>query len=253
MNIIPWLNIKTIKSSGVLLRVILLLDVLFILGHVYTEWVLGGAYDLFLLDAKGFGFPEGFQYVKYIGVIGIITYLMGRKKRFAYLPLLVLFGFLLVDDIFQLHNQARWLFVHLLHLHSLFGVKASNLGLLAYTATMVVFFFGLCLWHYKSASEGTRKSFLDIFVLLGIFLFFAVGVDLVQSFFEGHRRIGFVLTVIEEGGEMVSLSFLVWYFYRLIRTPLGQQDQLWTRWFTKWVSGEIWQNNKATKIFKCTK
>ncbi len=245
----PWRKIKTIKNSGLLLRGLLLLDFLFILGHLYTLLFLDGAYDALLLDAKGFGYPEGFQYLKYLGIMGIITYLIVRKKRYAYLPLMVLFAFLLVDDILQLHRWGSMFFRHVFKLPSIVGLSASSLGLLIYTAIMALFFLGLCLWHYKSASEGTRKSFLDIFMLLGIFLFFGVGVDLVQGFFEGRHRIGFVLTLMEEGGEMLALSLLVWYFYRIALTPHGPQGRLWSNLFRRWKSENRHKNTAASFFF----
>ena len=247
MSLIPWQKTENSKWPSIVLGVLLIADILFILGHIFTVLFWGLEPKALLLDAKGFGYPEGFQYLKYLGVMGVIAYLIGRKKRYAYLPLFVLFVFLLADDVLQLHRKASWFFIHVFDLHTLLGIKASSMGLLAYTGTMVLFFFGLSVWHYITASKSTRKSFLDISVLLGVFLFFGVGLDLLHTFFEEHHRISLLLSLTEEGGEMLSLSILVWYFCRLAVTPQGLQGNLWTSLFTK-CKLRNWQNNKAASF-----
>ena len=245
MYLISWFKINNSKWPSIVLGVLLLVDILFILGHICTVLFWGLEPKALLLDAKGFGYPEGFQYLKYLGIMGVIAYLIVSKKRYAYLSLFLLFAFLLADDVLQLHRWASLFFIHLLDLYPLLGVNALSIGLLAYTASMGVLFIGLSVWHYITASESTRKSFLDIFVLLGVFLFFGVGVDLLHTFFEEHHRISLLLTLTEEGGEMLTLSILVWYFCRLALNPQGLQGILWTTFFPE---GKLrnWHNNSVT-------
>lgn len=197
------------------LGILLIVDIFFILIHSYTIVFWNMEPEVLLLDANGFGFPEAFQYLKYLGVMGLIAYLIVYIKRYAYLPLFVLFTFLLINDVLQLHRLASWFFVDYLNLKAKLGFKAMSIGQLIYAVTMGLFFLSLSLWHYSTAALATRKSFLDIFKLLCVFLFFGVGVDVVQAFFEAHNRASLILTIVEEGGEMITLSMLVWCFCRL--------------------------------------
>lgn len=219
MHLISWHTKLNIKWYNICLGVLLVVDVLFILGHICTVVLWNSEPKSLLLDANGFGYPESFQYIKYLGILGFLSVLLYRQKRYAYLPLFVLFALLLADDVLQLHRKASWFFVHLLNLHTLLGVKALSIGQLVFTATISLLTVAITLKHYLKASASVRKSLLDIFFLLAIFLFFGVGVDLLHTFFEEDTFIAFILTLIEEGGEMLTLSILVWYFCRLTVVP----------------------------------
>lgn len=216
---VSWRKTENNKWISIVLLGLLIGDILFILVHSCTVLFWGLEPNALLLDAKGFGYPEGFQYIKYLGIMGVIAYLIVRKKRYAYLSLFLLFGFLFADDVLQLHRWASWFFVRLLDLYALLGRNALIIGQLAYTASMGLLFLSLSVWHFVTVSESTRKSLMDISMLLGVFLFFGVGVDLLHTFFEEHKGISLVLTLTEEGGEMLTLSILVWYFCCLTITP----------------------------------
>ncbi len=201
-----------IKWSNHLLGFLLTVDILFILGHIFIVTYLWLGPSSLLLDAGSSGYPEGFQYLKYLGLVLIIAYLVAYEKRFSYLPLFVLFAFLLVDDVYQLHTRAGFALVDQLNPLSYSGAKPEIIGQLAYVFIMAIFFIGLFIWSYNWTKKHNRKSLMKIFVFLGAFFFFGVGVDLLHTFLGEEHRYAAILTLIEEGGEMLTLSILVWHF-----------------------------------------
>ncbi|GAL67505.1 hypothetical protein JCM19301_478 [Jejuia pallidilutea] len=57
------------------MRVLLIVDLLFIVIHILIAKFNNFNPDSLLLDAKGFGYPECFQYLKYLVIMGIVAYL----------------------------------------------------------------------------------------------------------------------------------------------------------------------------------
>ncbi|MFI1772472.1 hypothetical protein [Thalassobellus citreus] len=188
---------------------------LFIIGHIFTVTLWELKSSPFLLDAKDFGYPEIFQYLKYISILGFVAYLVYFKKNYIYIPLFFLFTFFLVDDMFQLHQLTRQYFISM----SSFGniLEASKVrGYLIYSIIVLVFFLLLYKWNYRWASEVSKKSLINIYKFLSFFLFFGLGIDVLHVFFHRSEGVDTLLTIVEEGGEMLSLSILVWYFYSLV-------------------------------------
>ncbi|WP_405247881.1 hypothetical protein [Cellulophaga sp. Asnod2-G02] len=188
------------------LKVLLLIDVMFILGHTLITVFHKDEFKGFLLDTQELGFPEYFQYIKYLMAIALTTYVI-IKKQIEYWPFLCLFLFLFIDDVFQIHNRASWFFSSNLKLPSLFFGKLIFLGIIGLLETLFISFF------YRTASLETKSTYKDIFLLLILFFFFGIAIDLIHSFLLNTGKIAPFLTLIEEGGEMITLSILVWYFF----------------------------------------
>ncbi|WP_165750053.1 hypothetical protein [Cellulophaga sp. Z1A5H] len=198
------------------LKVLLLIDVVFIIGHLVIVTLFNSEPSTLLLDAKGLGYPELFQYLKYSTVIAFSTYIVFAKKRYSYVPFIGLFVVLLLDDVFQIHSKASYFFAYRLKLHAVFGFKAVMYGQLLYVALLGSIGSIFFMLFYRHGSCSTKKTYIDIFVLFVLFLFFGVGIDIVHQLFLNTPKIGALLTVLEEGGEMISLSLLVWYFSFLV-------------------------------------
>ncbi|MFS4482683.1 hypothetical protein ACKGJY_06675 [Hyunsoonleella sp. 2307UL5-6] len=148
--------------------------------------------------------------------MSLTIYLYQLKKWNLYKLLFVLFSCFLIDDVFQLHQFASGFISNILKLNFKFNDMALGVGQLIYALIIVLLLLGASLWYYKLSSVLTQKAFLNIFLLLSFFLFFGVGVDVLHAFFKAQGQVSTVLTIIEEGGEMLTLSILVWYFCNAI-------------------------------------
>ncbi|GAL71306.1 hypothetical protein JCM19302_983 [Jejuia pallidilutea] len=197
----------------IILRVLLIVDLLFIVIHILIAKFNNFNPDSLLLDAKGFGYPECFQYLKYLVIMGIVAYLFFLKKWYFYKLMFLLFAGFLVDDFFQLHYLASSVLSNLFYSYSEYNYVALGVGQLIYSLIIILFFLSLALLFYRLTSNQEKAEFLNIFMLLCFFLFFGLGVDLLHMFFKEHGSASLLLTIIEEGGEMFTLSTLVWYFY----------------------------------------
>lgn len=208
-----------------LLGLLILADIIFIIGHGAVVFFFESEPNNFLLDAQGFGYPELFQYVKYIVIQLFLGNLLIVKKKYTLIPFLPLFFVLLIDDMYQLHSKAGWLVVHLLNLKSVMGIKALIFGQLTFISLAGIVFLSFSFLFYRKSSESIKRIFVDIFMLLAVFLFFGIAIDIVNQQFEQVYVVSSVLTVIEEGGEMIALSLLVWYFCFLVLES-NQKNQL---------------------------
>ncbi|MET7030084.1 hypothetical protein [Sediminicola luteus] len=82
---------------------------------------------------------------------------------------------------------------------------------------------GFSSLFYLKGSAHFRKTFIDIFMLISVFLFFGIGVDILHNQLEEVYLVSDILVLIEEGGEMIALSLLVWYFYFLVLESNGDR------------------------------
>ena len=132
---------EKVNWSYAILAVFLAADVFLILAHILTVQFWNQKPSFFLLDARGFGIAESFQYLKYCTIMILLIYLIGLKKESDYVSLSVLFAFLLLDDMLQLHHIGNQWIVDQLHLERQFKEHAIVIGQLVYTIALIVFFF----------------------------------------------------------------------------------------------------------------
>jgi hypothetical protein len=216
------------KKTTNLLKYLLLFDLVFVLGHIMVVLFNKHEFKAFLLDTQELGYPEYFQYFKYIMVLAVTSYLVVIKKKFAYLPFIGLFLFLLIDDVFQIHGRASWFFMFRLKLPAVLFGQLVYLALIGGIGAIVTYMF------YRKANLATKNTFKDILLLLALFLFFGIGVDIIHSLLIHIGKIVPFLTLVEEGGEMITLSILVWYFYFLALCKTKNRIFLYELLLTKW-------------------
>lgn len=222
------------KNVSLLLKLFLSIDIVFILGHIGIVLFWDSEPSAWLLDAPGVGYPELFQYLKYVMILFFVGQLIIIKKKYVYMPFLVLFLILLVDDAYQLHSKASWFFVHVLNLHTTMGIKGLIFGQLIYATVMGMFLFGFSSLFFLKASERIKHTFLDVFMLFTVFLFFGIGIDIVHNLLENVYWMLPFLTLVEEGGEMITLSILAWYFWYLVLEPHKKRKFLYHYIFPNW-------------------
>ena len=81
---------------------------------------------------------------------------------------------------------------------------------------MVSSVFGICLLTpiataYRRGSKAFRMVSIDLAVLIACLVLFGVGIDMVHQGFESNPAIGFSLGLVEDGGEILITSLLLWY------------------------------------------
>jgi hypothetical protein len=221
-----------IKIPTKILKLLLSIDVVFILTHVVLIYLIFiraqfdySMADPFMINIDS-GYPEMFQYLKYFVIILITAYLIIKKQEIGYLSWLILFVLLLLDDALQFHETFGTWAANKFSYHPMLGLRSQDLGELTYVG-----FFGLILmfflvFGYLKGNKNYRKTNIDLSILFTLFLFFGVAMDMVDEFVEYNRYSHLILILIEDGGEMITLSLLVYYFLFIVFKPKNNNNYL---------------------------
>jgi hypothetical protein len=186
-------------------------DVAFIGIHVlYKTSVL--ADPLYALDMDR-GYAELFQYIKEYWIILLLLVLGALRRSMTYPALAAVFAVLLVDDCFHLHETHGFRLARLLPADLPGGVPPGAIGELLVLAALGLPIVALVAVSYFRADARDRRFMATIVGLGALLVFFGVGVDLAASLVHGTRAEP-VLNTVEDGGEMVVMSVIVWTVFQ---------------------------------------
>ena len=210
LGLLSWglLSLSCASSTWVL-GLLLSTDVLFILfeclygataGFPPSDWWLG----------QDWGYAEMFQYAKELGITIVFFLFFLRYPHILSLGWQVLFLYLLLDDALQIHERVG---------ESVAGFLHTSWEFTDHVATA---FFGslilslLSLGYYSAPSLLRRVSWPLVGLCIALALF-GVFLDTI------HQVIGRSVPVlfrtgyiVEEAGEMVTISVIAWYVHRLV-------------------------------------
>jgi len=217
-------NNFSFKSANRLLGALLIIDLIFIIIHIITCFLyfIGkienfGDYNILVLTQDE-SFAEIFQYLKYLSVIIMIGYLMNLEKAYAYISWVLLFVFFLLDDSLSLHESMGEVLVNKFNFKPMFGLRAVDFGELTFVAIVgMAILLSFVLAYFKGNLIFKRRT-IDLFVLLAFMIFFGIGFDMLHEILGENLKVGFVIGLIEDGGEMVVMTLIVWYVYQLIKS-----------------------------------
>ena len=182
------------------------------LGQYFTPYFSGPSFHL----ATERGFGEVVQYVKVYWIALSFLWLSIRTAERAYLVWPMIFGYLLVDDAFRVHEQAGHILARSLGSPAAMGLGAQDIGELAVFALMGVTTLLLVSLAYLWGSATFRHSARRMGALLFLFGLFAGGVDMVHGLVSHIPLYNTLLTVLEDGGELLVLSVICAYTLALL-------------------------------------
>ena len=205
------LNLDT--RSARLLALLLLIDLAFVPPHVafMTHHL---ASPLWSISEDG-GYGEIFQYLKEFGVAAMLLAIAIRQARMIHLAWAALFVYFLLDDALQIHEVFGARLVALFQLQPMGGLKAQDLGELGVSAGFGALLFGFIGACYLFADAAARRISRHLFALVMLLCLFGVVVDMLHSAIPSPIGRA-VWGLIEDGGEMVAMSLIVWYVFRLL-------------------------------------
>ena len=162
---------------------------------------------------KDLGLAESFMYVKEYWVVLLFLYLAWTRKKLMYLAWSLLFLYIMADDLLQLHERVGAMIVKNFEIEAMFGLRGQDFGELAFTGVFgVALLFLIGLAYLKSNAE-LRRICNHFFVLLASLVLFGVVFDMVQIWTANYKVLFNIFGIIEDGGEMIILSFFCWYVY----------------------------------------
>lgn len=206
------------SASGLLLQLLLAADLGFFIIHLVWLALPSPGHALFSLGTD-LGYAEWFQYLKTFWIVFILVVLFQPTRHFFYLAWSFFWGYILLDDALQIHERVGvWIANRLPFLS---GVQdAKDVGELAVYVLIGTLLVLLLVGAHLRTPHDQRGVSLGLTFFAGLFLLFSVGLDiiggLVSAFFPS-RLLNYGLSFLEDGGEMIVLSFAVsWLFARLV-------------------------------------
>ena len=202
-----------------LLILLVLTDLVFILLHIlhtYTGLLPG---DFFSIDKDG-GYGEFFQYTKELWVV-ILFLLLGIKKRgVVYIIFSLLFLYFLFDDSFEFHERFGAFLADFLNFQPRFGLRERDFGELVVSGFFGALFFISIGITYSLSDISTRTVTKYLLGMIGLLAIFGIMVDMLEIIVE-HAEVSEILVIVEEGGEMLVMSGITWFVFRL--DPAGDK------------------------------
>lgn len=217
--------IQRIKGRGFnqLLLLFLITDAFFILLHIMHKLpYVKTTFPIFQKDAfsitTDLSLAESFQYIKEFWIALVLIGFSIKNRKPAFLGWILLFLFLVFDDMLAIHEWLGGLIGDKLaipeFLSSRANLRVKDFGELIVFGAFGVFFLSLIAVGYLRGSASTRAIFLRMLMLLMVLVVFGVGVDFLDRFLNS-RVLQDVIKIIEEGGEMVAMSFFSWFIISL--------------------------------------
>lgn len=210
------MNFNIDKESTKVLFLLLLTDFAFILVHGIYKMNLLNSYihDSIMLYSieTDRGYAEMFQYIKEYWIVVLLFVLAIKRKHIIYFAWSSLFMYFLLDDSLRIHESFGYYLAKHFEFQPMFRLRAQDLGEL-----IVTMLFGLLLFifigvSYLFSDNVSRQISKHILILVMSLVFFGVVFDNIHIIIPwGNTMWGF----IEDGGEMLVMSIIVWYVFDL--------------------------------------
>jgi hypothetical protein len=199
-----------------MLRLLVTIDLLLILMHVNValspDEVQGAWSDFFRID-RDLSLSEWFETAMMSAAIMMIVADARRLRRPCYLLLAVLLTAMLLDNVVGGHEKVgAWL-----------APEKRAVGEFALVAATTMVFAALACLAHRWARANERSGLGAMLIVLAVFALFAVAVDFMHELALAlGPAIYAALAVVEEGGELLSLSVLLALVSHLTRSaPVG--------------------------------
>lgn len=200
------------RSAPALLALLLLGDLVLLVLHTVnalTPWLNHGNLSIH----RDQGLPELYQYLKWLGIVVLLAYLSRQWRFRGYAAWALLFGYLLCDDAFSIHEHAGGYIAGLLQGTPPWGLRLQDLGELAATGIAAGLLFIPLAAAVRKGPDEFRRVSRGLFLLLLALAFFGVALDMVHTAMRSGWKADFLLGFIEDGGEMGVASLILGYVY----------------------------------------
>jgi hypothetical protein len=157
--------------------------------------------------ASNTGFAQAFNSAQTLLLIALLLGLARRTREVLYLSLAVVFVLVLLDDALAINQLLGSPLVRALGLVDHPRLLAQSLAEMLVYGALAVPVLALLGLGWLHASPAQRRAGAAFVLLLALLAFFATVMDLIHlAFIKSFRGSRLVLEVLEEGGEMATLS-----------------------------------------------
>jgi hypothetical protein len=204
---------KDYKDSRIfsLLVLLVLTDIVFIILHLLHSLRVYFYPDLSL--EQDLGFSEIYQYVKEFWIAILFVMIAFKRREIAFNAWALVFFYFLLDDALQIHEYLNDHIAEWLNLPSVFGLRPKDLAEILFAAVTGFILLVILLVFYRFGSEFFRKVSQNLFILISFLIFFGLVMDMLHNMIKLGYRFTQLLGTIEDGGELIVMSFIVAYVY----------------------------------------
>ena len=203
-QIIPWRTSLRAWLPGILFFV----DLGFIeLDRLFLQGRLG---ERFSLESET-SYPEWYQNGKELLLALLAGACVARNRSPLYRCWLGIFAYFFADDTFELHETiGRWISTQL-QLSGRFGLRGEDIGELVVSGVAGAVACASLIAAWNRGDESARHAsriLIGLIVVLGLF---GVVADMLHVVASGSWQ--YRLGIIEDGGEMVVITAMLWLVY----------------------------------------
>ena len=190
--------------------------------HIYSRYFsdIGISSYMFSLTHDG-GVGEIYQYLKMYWIVLLLVGVSVRSGKLAYLSWTFLFLFLLLDDSLQIHEQLGAIVSSRMGYTAALHLRAQDLGELTVVCLAGLFLGSLLSLTCWRGDPQFRRISRDLALLVGLVVLFVVGIDMLHGISDIDAVIA-ARALLEDGGEIVAMSFVCWYVYRVFLQGEGE-------------------------------
>jgi hypothetical protein len=182
-----------------------------------------------------------YQYLKWFWISILLVYVSILRRSFSYIVWVLVFAYFLCDDALRIHEDVgkhiarnliltppfglrlpylgelagRLDYVDPKEIIVMLGLRLQDIGELAVSAAAGLILSPLVIWAYLHGSQAFKKMSQDMLLLILALAFFGVFVDMADISIDLGEKVAFILEVIEDGGEMLVASLILWYVFLL--------------------------------------
>jgi hypothetical protein len=162
------------------------------------------------------GYAELFQYVKWAGVAASMLLVSRLQKSWEFLVWSVLGGYLLVDDALRIHEEVGRIVHAAQPFAPPFTLRLNDVGELAASAVVGLTMLLALIRAFRTGGPGFRVASHDLLALVTLLAAFGIGIDILHVALRPSGTVDVVMTVLEDGGEMLVASLMLWYSWVIV-------------------------------------
>jgi len=210
--------IKSIKSLPYLKRLSFLLGIDIILIFLsalrliirrYVDTYQGVLLSDFFSIIHDRSLGEFFQYFKEFAIVVLFFLLLRRTSQRIYFAWALIFLFILFDDSLKIHETFGAFFSSKFSTIDFWSFRAQDVGeMIVFGGVGLLLALILVPGYLKTDREHKLRSHV-LLVLVFFLAIFGVFLDVLISFFDWYE-LRMVFHLIEDGGEMIVMSIILW-------------------------------------------
>lgn len=202
------------KSPSFILWLSLSADLGFIILHIIFKTTTLLNTTLYSVK-RDHGYSEFFQYIKYLWIILLLFYILKKTGYWGYLSWTALFLYFLFDDAFEVHENMGGLIAGRLYFTPPFNLRLQDIGEVAVYAVFGSLLMLGIFWAYKRGSQNFKGISIDLLLLVAILSFLGIVVDNVEIALDHGIFLEEAVGLLDDGGELIVVSVMLWYVFRL--------------------------------------